>query len=161
MSDEVSGQLEQRTTGELVEILQRNDSKEWRPEVFPIVESILRRRGVDVAAIRARRPDRVTAAPAPEDDDSSPDFLKALDLPNAALLPLAKSLLEQAGLQYFVKGENAQSLFALGQLGTGYNLVAGPPVLMVEAARVQEARELLEPLLREAVLEPRDEGEGE
>src|SRR5262245_18701784 len=42
--------LDQMTTAELVEVLQRHDLEEWRPEVFPAIEEILQERGVDVAA---------------------------------------------------------------------------------------------------------------
>jgi hypothetical protein len=35
-------------------------------------------------------------------------------------------------------------------MGMGYNFSIGPPVLMVEASRVEEVRVLLESLLKEA-----------
>jgi hypothetical protein len=39
----------------------------------------------------------------------------------------------------------------------GYNFISGPPVLVVEAPSLEEARELLEPLLRDAVSPPEDD----
>jgi hypothetical protein len=63
MSDHGSGEtmalrlsLEARTTEELVDILRERDEGEWRPEVFPIVESILAGRNVPpVSASEPRR----------------------------------------------------------------------------------------------------------
>jgi hypothetical protein len=59
---------------------------------------------------------------------------------------VAKSLLEEAGVAFFIRNEVTQGLFGAGQLG-GYNFITGPPVLMVDASRVDEARELLAPLM--------------
>ncbi len=74
-----------------------------------------------------------------------------------SILVVAKSLLEGAGLRFFVRNERVQSLFGWGEMGTGYNFITGPPVLMVEAARVEEARKLLEPLFKDTVAPPKDE----
>jgi len=158
MSDDLRLRLDQMTTAELLEVLRVHDLKEWRPEVFPLVESILRGRGVDVAGALAQPPGRNdllgAADTAPE---SSPDFVKVADLPNPAALAMAKSLLEESGLRFFIKNEGTQGLFGLGAIG-GYNLIIGPPVVMVEASRSEEARELLEPLLAANAPNP---GEGE
>lgn len=49
-------ELEHRETDELLDILVARDEDEWRPEVFSLVETLLRERGVDVAqALAARR----------------------------------------------------------------------------------------------------------
>ena len=56
MTDELRKQLESQPTGELVEILRNQDTEEWRPEVFPLVEAILLARGVDVAAWKEAGP---------------------------------------------------------------------------------------------------------
>lgn len=148
MSNELRSRLDRMTTAELVEVLRAHDLKEWRPEVFPLAESILRGRGVDVAALMARAPDRDAARG--EQGRDSPDFVRVADLPNPAILTMARSLLEESGLQFFIKNESTQSLFGLGQLGSAYNFITGPPTLMVEASRVEEARELLGPLLNDA-----------
>jgi hypothetical protein len=59
VSTELSERLGLLSTGELVGILEGHDLEEWRPEVFPVIESILRDRGVDATGIagRRRRPD--------------------------------------------------------------------------------------------------------
>jgi hypothetical protein len=158
MSDELRRRLHAMATGTLVDVLKRHDLDEWRPEVFPIVESILEGRGVDVAALKAEA-EREAAVPL----EDPPPFLRVMDLADPAILAVAKSLLEEAGVPFFIKNEGTQSLFGGGQMGTGYNVFTGPPVLMVEPSRLDEVRELLEPLLREGGPEPEgdDERQGE
>jgi hypothetical protein len=141
---DLRSRLDALPTEALVEVLKGRDPDEWRPEVFPIVESILEGRGVDVAALNAAAERERAAAR----EDPRP-FEPAMELPDPAILAVAKSLLEEAGVRFFIKNEGTQSLFGGGQLGTGYNLFTGPPVLMVEPSRVDEARELLHPLLEE------------
>ena len=46
---------------------------------------------------------------------------------NQASITFAKSLLEDAGIKYFIKNEGSQNLFGAGQIGTGYNPIAGVP----------------------------------
>jgi hypothetical protein len=152
MDSDLRSRLDEKTTEELIELLTAHDLTEWRPEVFPVVESILRDRGVDVAAIKALPPrhDRSLS-------DDSADFVKLLDLPDPAMVPVAKSLLEEAGVAFFIRNESTQGLWGLGQLGGGYNFITGPPVLMVETARIDEAREILAPLLAADVPEAEDE----
>jgi len=86
--DELRSRLEAMATADLVEALKRWDLNEWRPEVFPIVESILRARGVDVAALKASA-ERDRAA-AREDDRT---FVRVMELPDPGALAIAKSLL--------------------------------------------------------------------
>jgi len=149
--DELRSRLEAMATADLVEALKRWDLNEWRPEVFPIVESILRARGVDVAALKASA-ERDRAA-AREDDRT---FVRVMELPDPGALAIAKSLLQEAGVDFFIKNEETQALFGWGQLGTGYNVITGPPVVMVDSSRLDEVRELLAPLLKP--VEPEGEG---
>ena len=86
----------------------------------------------------------------------NPTFVRAMDLPDPAALAVARSLLEEAGVDFFIKNEETQGLFGSGQLGTGYNVITGPPALMVDSSRVDEVRELLAPLLKPIA----PEGEG-
>ena len=55
-----------------------------------------------------------------------------------------KSLLESAGIQYFVKNEASQNLFGVGQVGTGYNVMVGPMEVQVPDSQAAEAIALLE-----------------
>ena len=145
MSDELRSQFEKMPTAELVRILRAHDLDEWRPDVFPAVELVLQERGVDIdAALAAAELERPPAHQAGAD---LPDFAEALTLPDPALLPVAKSLLEQAGVQYFVRNEATQGLFGWGQIGSGFNFITGPPVLMVDRTRLREVQELLQPLV--------------
>ena len=141
--DDLRGRLDAMATAALVEVLKRQDLDEWQPEVFPLVESILRDRGVDVAALKASA-ERDRAA-AREDDRT---FVRVMELPDPGALAIAKSLLQEAGVDFFIKNEETQALFGWGQLGTGYNVIIGPPVVMVDSSRVDEVRELLAPLLK-------------
>lgn len=68
-------------------------------------------------------------------------------LPDPALIPVAKSLLDEAGIEYFIRDEASQNL-ARGQAIAEFNPVIGPPVIIVPAARLDEAQELLAPLLQ-------------
>ncbi len=65
---------------------------------------------------------------------------------DAAVLAVAKSLLEAAGIEYFAKGERVQDLFAWGRVGTGFSPVTGPVQLQVAADCAAEAAELLHDL---------------
>jgi hypothetical protein len=150
MDTDLRTRFDAKTTEELVQLLRAHDLAVWRPEVFPMVEAILQERGVDLAAVKAE--------PGPDDSRSEEpmDFVRLVDLPDPTLLAAAKSLLEGAGLEYFIKNESTQSLFGAGQIG-GYNFITGPPVLMVDASRLEEAQELLAPLLGEAAPAADDE----
>lgn len=45
MSDDLRDRLNAMSTDQLLEILKRRNSGEWREEVFPIVEELLHARG--------------------------------------------------------------------------------------------------------------------
>ena len=55
MSTELRERLGLLPTEELVGILEGLDVEQWRPEVFPLVEGILRERGLDVTGMAGRR----------------------------------------------------------------------------------------------------------
>ena len=59
-----------------------------------------------------------------------------------ALLAVAKSLLEDADIPFFAKGEAIQDLVGLGRLA-GFNPAVGPVELQVAPENADEARELL------------------
>ncbi len=62
---------------------------------------------------------------------------------DAALLAVAKSLLEEAKIEYYAKGEAEQDLFAWGRMGTGFNPVVGEVELQVAADEAERASKLL------------------
>lgn len=53
MTDDLRGRLNAMATTELVAILQGRDLNEWRPEVFPLVDAILKERGENPARWQA------------------------------------------------------------------------------------------------------------
>jgi hypothetical protein len=94
------------------------------------------------AALVAEMPEWVTRQSASHDDK----LVSVLKVTNAALLPLAKSLLESAGIDFTVRNELVQGLIGWGQVGTGFNVLTGPPEILVEERNLDEARTLLERL---------------
>jgi preprotein translocase subunit SecD len=89
--------------------------------------------------MREDGPDGVSGGNEPEFQD----FVPVTTIDNAALVPLARSLLDSAGIRYFIRNERVQDLFGWGRLGPGYNVAAGAPMVTVEPSREDEARELL------------------
>ena len=79
-----------------------------------------------------------------EEDGAS---VPCMTVGNAALLPHIKGILDGAAVRYFVKNDQQlQNLLGWGTVGLGYSNVVGPPVVMVDAAQLDLARELLRDL---------------
>ena len=76
-----------------------------------------------------------------------------------ALVALAKSLLEDAKIEYFTKGDEIQDLFGAGRLG-GLNILCGPVEFVVAADDAPTARELLAHLGEAVSDEPPEEEPG-
>lgn len=90
-------------------------------------------------------------APFSAPDPSEPRFadrklVTILDIVDPAIVPIAKSLLEDADIPYLMKGEGLQGLFGLGQIGMGFNPISGPVELQVQEERREEALDLLSQL---------------
>ena len=79
--------------------------------------------------------------------DQSREPVTVLESSDAALLAVAKSLLEGAGIEFFAKDEGVQDLFAWGRFGTGFNPFVGPVQVQVSAEDAKEARALLSDLI--------------
>jgi len=60
-----------------------------------------------------------------------------------ALFAMAKAALDGAGIRYVAQGEGIQDLFGMGRLGTGYNMITGPPRIRVTTEDAERAREIL------------------
>ena len=58
-------------------------------------------------------------------------------------MEMAKSLLDSAGLDYWVKGDGLQDLFGAGRLGSGFNFTVGPMLLQVDKSDEADARAIL------------------
>ena len=78
--------------------------------------------------------------------DDSPGPVTVLTTADQGLIAIAKSLLEEAEIPCFAKGEGIQDLFGGGRFGTGFSIVAGPIELQVPAEDADAARTLLEDL---------------
>lgn len=76
--------------------------------------------------------------------DAAP--VTVLQTSDPALLSVAKSLLQDAGIQFFAKGEAVQDLFGFGRFGTGFSPIAGPVELQVAADDAAAASERLSEL---------------
>ena len=63
-----------------------------------------------------------------------------------ALIALARSLLDSAGIPFVTRGEGIQDLFGWGRMPGGFSVVAGPVTFQVDEEDVEEARALLEDL---------------
>jgi hypothetical protein len=79
--------------------------------------------------------------------DESAEPVTVLETSDPALLAVAKSLLEEAGIQFYAKGEGVQDLFAAGRVG-GFNPFTGPIELQVAADDAAEANAVLLDLTR-------------
>ena len=85
---------------------------------------------------------------------SDPTALPCVTLTNASLVPHVKALLDAAGILYFIKNETMQEVLGWGSGMFGFNPLAGAPVVMVEASRVDEARALLQDLVAKTKASP-------
>lgn len=100
-------------------------------------------------------------APAPATDTEPPPRATTFELAgrvaNAALLPVAKSLLQAEGIAYVTRNEHTQEMVGWGSFGAGFNPVIGAVELWVDADRLEEAVELLGDLEEPAtVIDGRD-----
>ena len=75
--------------------------------------------------------------------DQDQEIVTVFETGNAALVALAKSLLDAADIAYAVKGENIQNLFGGGVIGTGFNILVGPVQIQVRREDETEARSVL------------------
>lgn len=74
------------------------------------------------------------------------------------LIALAKSILDEANIEYLIKNEGVQDLVGLGVFGTGFNPLTGPIQIQVLPEKEVEARELLKDL-KESEESPNEEQE--
>ena len=68
---------------------------------------------------------------------------------NHGLIAVAKSLLDDAGIEYYAKNERTEDLIGLGVVGTGYNPVIGPIEIQVLEENAEEAINLLKDVKEE------------
>jgi hypothetical protein len=71
-------------------------------------------------------------------------------------IALIKSILDEAGIECFAKGETVQDFIGVGVFGMGYNTLTGPVEIQVLEENAEYARELLAGV-KEAPAEDADE----
>lgn len=82
----------------------------------------------------------------PEPKIEYKDLVTVFMSTDSAKLIIAKSLLDNAGIQYWAKGEGLQELFGGGRIGTGYNVLVRPVELQVDQEHSKTAMALLDDL---------------
>ncbi len=78
----------------------------------------------------------------PEDET----LVTVLSTGNHGIIAVAKSILDDAGIEYYAKNERTEDLIGLGVFGTGYNTVIGPIEIQVLEENAEEAKTLLKDL---------------
>lgn len=96
-------------------------------------------------------------SPGPERPDV--ELVLVYETADAALIPVVKSLLDDAEIQYMVKGESVQDFFGLGRFPAGRSYVVGPVGFFVREDEAEAARALLAALVESPPegIEPEDE----
>ena len=91
----------------------------------------------------------VETRPGP-DADPAIALTTVLATGDPALIAIAKSLLDDEGIEYLLRGEGLQDLFGWGRVGAGYNILTGPAEFVVRTDDAERARELLHDLVTPA-----------
>lgn len=79
----------------------------------------------------------------PEPGAPPPDLALAARFANVALVPLAKSMLDGAGIPFCTRNEPTQDLIGWGRFGAMFNPLVGMVEFWVPADRVEAARRVL------------------
>src|SRR5262245_50637036 len=78
--------------------------------------------------------------------DPAADLVPVLETGNPSLVPIAKSILESAGIEFFTRGEAAMDVVAWGPFPSAINTPTAPVVFYVRPGDVAEATSLLRDL---------------
>jgi hypothetical protein len=93
---------------------------------------------------KARTPD----PPRPDYAAGPPlELVTVVSSGDSGLVAVAKSLLQAAGIQFLVRGEDVQDLFGVGRVFGGFNIITGATQLQVRSEDADDARLVLEDLL--------------
>lgn len=115
---------------------------EYRPSVSACTDC-------DVPLVEDLPVENLPAEDLPEVQHEAKETVVVFSTGNAPLLSLAESLLRSGGIEYISRGSGLQDLLGAGRLG-GFNPIAGPAELIVEAELADEAHALLADLSEEA-----------
>ncbi len=83
---------------------------------------------------------------APEPTVEYVDLVTVFTTGHEGIVALARSILDSASIEYSLKGESLQDLFAMGRIGSGFNPVVGPVEIQVRKDDEEKARILLSEL---------------
>jgi len=110
--------------------------------VLAIVGVLRLLRGQPHHSSSAAPPEAVASSPSPG-SDAAP--IVVFETGDASIVPVVASLLTDAGIPFFSRGEAIQDLFAWGRV-SGNNPVTGPVQFLVPPEHAIAARELLQAL---------------
>jgi len=88
-----------------------------------------------------------TLPPEPEVEYEYIERIPIFKTTDQSKIMIAKSLLEEAGIDYFAQGEGIMDLFGAGRLN--FNPIVGPVIFAVKPEDEQKAREILAELINE------------
>ncbi len=78
-----------------------------------------------------------------EKPDPNLELVTVFTTGDPADVVVAKSLLDDAGIEYFAKDEGVQDVFGAGRIGSGFNVMAGQVEIQVRPEDEESARQLL------------------
>jgi hypothetical protein len=99
--------LEQRSTEELISILRNRDEEEWRPEVFEVVASLLKGRGISPDEVIAMGPEGFDVV----ESEPTVTIANFFSPPEAHASRMA---LEEAGIPAWVVDEAGGTMYGVG-----------------------------------------------
>ncbi|MGB7604527.1 MAG: DUF2007 domain-containing protein [Lutisporaceae bacterium] len=73
-------------------------------------------------------------------------FIKVLETGDMPLVTVIKSVLTDADVKFFVKGEGLQNIIGIGSFGMGYNSAIGPMEIYVQEEDAEAVKMLIEEL---------------
>ncbi|MCU0224877.1 MAG: DUF2007 domain-containing protein [Acidobacteria bacterium] len=79
----------------------------------------------------------------PDPGAPPPELVLAARFANVALVPLAKSMLDGAGIPFYTRNELTQDLIGWGRFGAMFNPLVGMVEFWVPADQVDAARRVL------------------
>ncbi len=141
--NEIKTHLGKKESRELLKIYKENNRDEYVDEAFEAVRQLLVERKL---SIPRQSPFPRPTKPEPIAKAEYVDLVTVYRTGNQAVLTVAKSLLEEAGIRYLAKGEGLQDIIGGGRFGAGFNLVAGPVELQVPRECAAEAGKILSKL---------------
>jgi hypothetical protein len=142
--EDLETSLRSWSTAELLAVLRKGDTDEWRPEVFGVARALLVERGIDVdRALTEDAPNPAPTAPASEAEPvASSDVQPIATFPTIVDAEPCRSALSAAGFDVSVVDEN---MIAIDPI---LWRVLGGLKLAVPAAQAEDAREFLEAVER-------------